>query len=185
MRRPARTSSCRTGSGDRIPGIPQLYSVENVFRDLLHHLVPSSGGQWRPFRHEARVSSQPDHVSRGHDPESEVTLSLSIDFSGWRPLRDTTQRQPTTDDDTQRRPLDDHFLTVPVAVETDAEHVLSESDLNMIRERVIANWRQKPLKSESFPHLRPLVDKLLPRPEVEKEVKEEAFKEEEEAASNE
>jgi hypothetical protein len=52
-------------------------------------------------------------------------------------------------------------------VETDAEHVLSETDLNQIREHVIQNWRQKPLKSDTFPHLRPFVEQLLPKPEVE------------------
>jgi hypothetical protein len=119
----------------------------------------------------------------------EITLSIclsvrSIDFGGWRPIQSApaaptdallaSASQPVLQE-APSAPLERHFLTVPVAVETDAEHVLSETEINQIREHVITNWKQKPEKSESFgAHVRPLVTKLLPKPEVELTVEETA-----------
>jgi hypothetical protein len=63
--------------------------------------------------------------------------------------------------------LDSHYLTVPVAVETDLEHVLTQKDLNQIQEQVMNSWNKNHLNlnSDSIPQqLKPfLLNKLLPK----------------------
>ncbi|XP_054163760.1 uncharacterized protein LOC128961536 [Oppia nitens] len=85
-----------------------------------------------------------------------------MSFGGWRPLK--TNPNPSA----AEAPLDSHFLTVPVAVETDAEHELSETEISRIRQHIINNWKNAPKKQESFgSHVRQVVEKLIPKPEVE------------------
>jgi len=124
----------------------------------------------------------------------------SIDFSGWIPLRShpktetdldmTASHQQTSESQLRpevvvNRELDSHYLTVPVAVETDFEHVLSETDLNQIREQVINNWNQKQNPSQNVDsnpiQLKPILSKLIPKPEIIKEVIEEIYTKPEES----
>jgi hypothetical protein len=95
---------------------------------------------------------------------------FSIDFSGWIPLRpqktdpmETQESKP----ETIVTNLDSHYLTVPVAVETDLEHVLSQKDLSQIQEQVMNSWNKNHfnLNSDSIPQqLKPfLLNKLLPK----------------------
>jgi len=124
----------------------------------------------------------------------------SIDFTGWIPLRShpkteadldmTASHQQTSESQLRQevvvnRELDNHYLTVPVAVETDFEHILSETDLNQIREQVINNWNQKQNPSHNLDsnpvQLKPILSKLIPKPEIIKEVIEEVYTKPEES----
>lgn len=139
-------------------GVHSVRNVRNNGFDVLARVL-------RPFRHEKGFLSQSDEVFDARDEHSNNSFNSRIDFSGWRPIGHNADLQ--AQESSAEPSLDKQFLEVPVAVETDEEHVLSESELNQIREHVIHNWRQKPTKTESFPQMRPLVTQLLPKPEVE------------------